>query len=859
MSEISQLERLSLLTKICSILDNELGINDIDLAEYIVHLGENSPNYQSFHKQLNENGASLSNGSIEKIYTYIENIQKNKKSSTTVKQQSSTDQLIADGNVKTKQPTDDESKRVSSAYRDDDNFKAPTAPIAPPSNIHPSRLQQIRSHSDERSDYHAGKRYRNNESESNDYKVKSEYKHNDEKYDDTEKKYKYNDFTVSTDDNTLSLRDGLRVGAIYSGVVSKIMDFGAFIRITDGKPYKYKDENKIEGLLHISQIKDKVRVTNVSDELQRNQAVKVKCIAITGSDERKKYSFSMKDVDQVTGEDLQPDRKFNIQTPDLHNIKTESVDGQTMYKASTTDYMQNRNRRTFLSEQEQWEINQLRKAGAKISTPNGTNKDEKTAITTLTQPTAVTLNKYNDGTTSTLDDDADEGLEIELNEDEPVFLRGQFSNAMNLSASNEGIKVVRMPDGSMSRAALTQSALAKERREAREAEKESQVMLPSDISRTWEDPLSHSNERYLASELRDIHTGIAESRSSVPEWKKQTLMKNVTYGRITNLTIQQQREELPIYKLKNEFIQAVSEHNLLIVIGETGSGKTTQMTQYLMEAGFIKPGTQLGCTQPRRVAAMSVAKRVSEEVGCKLGSIVGYSIRFEDCTSSETIIKYMTDGMLLREILSDKLLSRYSVIILDEAHERTINTDILFGLLKTLMIHRKDLKLIVTSATLDAEKFSEYFNNAPIFTIPGRMYPVTILYAKQPELDYLDASLMTVMQIHLSQPPGDILLFLTGKEEIDTACEILYERIESLGSTKCPPLIVLPVYSALPNEIQSKIFEPTPPGERKCVIATNIAEASVTIPGITYVIDPGKSNGMNNCIRPTSYSIACWM
>lgn len=209
-------------------------------------------------------------------------------------------------------------------------------------------------------------------------------------------------------------------------------------------------------------------------------------------------------------------------------------------------------------------------------------------------------------------------------------------------------------------------------------------------------------------------------------------------------------------------LQAVHENQVLIVIGETGSGKTTQITQYLAEEGFLSVG-KLACTQPRRVAAMSVAKRVSEEYGCRLGQEVGYTIRFEDCTSSETKIKYMTDGMLLRESLLDPDLNQYAIVILDEAHERTISTDVLFGLMKKTVKKRPDLKLIVTSATLDAVKFSTYFFEAPIFTIPGRTFPVEILYTKEAETDYLDASLITVMQIHLTEPPGDILVFLTGQ------------------------------------------------------------------------------------------------
>ncbi|KAG2679399.1 hypothetical protein I3760_11G048900 [Carya illinoinensis] len=301
--------------------------------------------------------------------------------------------------------------------------------------------------------------------------------------------------------------------------------------------------------------------------------------------------------------------------------------------------------------------------------------------------------------------------------------------------------------------------------------------------------------------------------------------------------LQEDRKTLPVYPYREQLLQAVHDHQVLVIVGETGSGKTTQIPQYLHEAGYTKRG-KVGCTQPRRVAAMSVAARVSQEMGVKLGHEVGYSIRFEDCTSEKTVLKYMTDGMLLREFLGEPDLASYSVVMVDEAHERTLSTDILFGLVKDISRFRPDLKLLISSATLDAEKFSDYFDSAPIFKIPGRRYPVEIHYTKAPEADYLDAAIVTVLQIHVTQPAGDILVFFTGQEEIETAEEILKHRTRGLG-TKIAELIICPIYANLPTELQAKIFEPTPEGARKVVLATNIAETSLTIDGIKYVIDPG--------------------
>ncbi|XP_059194859.1 pre-mRNA-splicing factor ATP-dependent RNA helicase DHX16 [Centropristis striata] len=303
-------------------------------------------------------------------------------------------------------------------------------------------------------------------------------------------------------------------------------------------------------------------------------------------------------------------------------------------------------------------------------------------------------------------------------------------------------------------------------------------------------------------------------------------------------SMQEVRRSLPIFPYREDLLAAIHEHQILVIEGETGSGKTTQIPQYLLEDGYTNGGMKIGCTQPRRVAAMSVAARVAQEMSVKLGNEVGYSIRFEDCTSERTVLKYMTDGMLLREFLTEPDLASYSVIIIDEAHERTLHTDILFGLIKDIARFRSDLKVLVASATLDTERFSCFFDDAPVFRIPGRRFPVDIFYTKAPEADYLEACVVSVLQIHVTQSPGDILVFLTGQEEIEACCELLQERCRRLGS-KIAELLVLPIYANLPSDMQAKIFNPTPPGARKVVVATNIAETSLTIDGIIYVIDPG--------------------
>jgi pre-mRNA-splicing factor ATP-dependent RNA helicase DHX15/PRP43 len=304
------------------------------------------------------------------------------------------------------------------------------------------------------------------------------------------------------------------------------------------------------------------------------------------------------------------------------------------------------------------------------------------------------------------------------------------------------------------------------------------------------------------------------------------------------------RQNLPVYAYKDRILQTVRDNQVTVIVGETGSGKTTQIPQYLALTPSATSNVQssdafpffgsVACTQPRRVAAMSVAQRVSEEMDVTLGEQVGYTVRFEDKSSDVTVLKYLTDGMLLREAMFDPTLSKYSVIILDEAHERTIATDVLMALLKELLPKRPELRIVVMSATLEARKFRDYYGNAPLLEIPGRTFKVDIYYTAEPERDYFAAAIRTVVRIHENEPAGDILLFLTGEEEIEDACKRIAEDVRDSSTIAC-----LPLYSSLPPHQQTRVFRPAAPGVRKIVVATNIAETSITIDGVVYVIDPG--------------------
>uniref|UniRef100_A0A803QHH0 RNA helicase n=1 Tax=Cannabis sativa TaxID=3483 RepID=A0A803QHH0_CANSA len=321
--------------------------------------------------------------------------------------------------------------------------------------------------------------------------------------------------------------------------------------------------------------------------------------------------------------------------------------------------------------------------------------------------------------------------------------------------------------------------------------------------------------------------------------------------------IERQKQRLPVYKYRTAILYLVETHATTIIVGETGSGKTTQIPQFLKEAGWADGGRVIACTQPRRLAVQAVSSRVAEEMGVKLGEEVGYTIRFEDFTKNGvTMIKFLTDGVLLREMMDDPLLTKYSVIMVDEAHERSISTDILLGLLKKIQRRRPELRLVISSATIEAKSMSSFFTSKrrrqmedetvglkmepAILSVEGRGFTVQIQYVEEPVSNYIQAAVSTILLINDQEPMGDILVFLTGQDDIDSAVHLLHEDIQN-RSKNSSGLLILPLYSGLPRAEQELVFAPAPRGKRKVVISTNIAETSLTLEGIVYVIDSGFS------------------
>ena len=441
------------------------------------------------------------------------------------------------------------------------------------------------------------------------------------------------------------------------------------------------------------------------------------------------------------------------------------------------------------------------------------------------------------------EDDEENKLLIQVNDIKPNFLSGYTI----LSKQAQKIEIVKDPLSDISRMAKRGSNILRYIREKKEATKyqESQIEQNNgDINKininngmnTKNIFQDLNNNKNLELEIEGISPELSQTiiESSYANMLKNKLEAVSEFAKTK--TIREQKESLPIFSVRDELLNIIRDNKVTIIVGETGSGKTTQLTQYLYESGYAKYGI-IGCTQPRRVAAVCVAKRVSEEMNSQLGDIVGYTIRFEEFVNEKrTKIKYMTEGILLRESLTDNELQMYSVIIMDEAHERSLCTDVLFGILKKIIAKRRDLKLIVTSATMNSKKFSTFFGNAPIYMIPGRTFQVSYHYGKSTPEDYVDAAVKKAIEVHLQYPQGDILVFMTGQEDIEATCLLLNERLKKLGEN-VPKIVILPIYSQLPSDYQARIFKKTE--HRKCIVATNIAETSLTLDGVKYVIDTG--------------------
>lgn len=821
MDDFEELERLSLVSKVSSELQNHLGVADSTIAEFVIAEHEKHRDApEAFKRSLEEYDFPESlTTSIDRLVRTLHPKYKNdaKATSNDTNGHGKEDKSkkFKGLSMPDKMPTfDDEEEPDAGGAELDDTFallesmagdKKPTAsrkrspsPVARSDPHDRKRSRRSRSRSPKRNDDYI---FQDEFGRSRPYRPKEkEHRRERSRHRDRHERRSRRDRTPEPvlDDEPIQYK-------VYDGRVTGVKDFGAFVTILGVK-------GKVDGLVHVSAIAD-YKVNHPSDLLSRDQPVKVKVMKV----QDKRISLSMAEVDQSTGQDLNPGRRIagtGANAVGLNGAGTfDPIAGVPVVEGQNVV----RRQKKRMTSPERWEIRQLIASGVLKSAdyPDLQDDDYNAAL---------------NGETIEEEEDVD----IEVREEEPPFLAGQTKQSLELSP----IRVIKAPDGSMNRAAMQGDVLAKERRDMRQQEaqdKAAKEAAKTDLSQEWADPMVPPSERRFASDLRQPQDGTRPA-IDLPEWKKIATGKG-ELGKRTMMSMKEQRESLPAFKMRKQFLEAVRQYQLMVVVGDTGSGKTTQLTQYLAEDGFANNGV-IGCTQPRRVAAMSVAARVADEVGCRVGEEVGYTIRFEDKTSSSTRIKYMTDGIMQREILLDPELTRYSVIMLDEAHERTIATDVLFGLLKKTLKKRPDLKVIITSATLDAEKFSSYFLECPILSIPGRTFPVEIMYSREPESDYLDAALTTIMQIHLTEPPGDILLFLTGKEEIDTSCEILFERMKALGPS-VPELMILPIYGALPSEIASRIFDPAPDGTRKVVIATNIAETSITIDGIYFVVDPG--------------------
>lgn len=686
MEELRKLEHLSLVSKICTELDNHLGLNDKDLAEFIIDLAAEHHNFADFKRVLLENGAEFSDSFITNLLRIIQLMKPapDTGSAHTSLANLKADSLahkfpglaIANEQRAADEPAEDDQKLKSAAKVPEsiaDDMMAELEMFAPAAAVEngtavpadpeagPSRSKRNdggddvgrdrnhrRSRSRDRRDRRERSRSRDDRSNRNRSPDRSRDRSRRHRSRSADRHNKRSDRNRSRDrrersrsgdrhqhrrrstsrsrtdksgrrsrdrDNSRRPRDNSveppkatfrkpqrspspqqedpEAGNIYSGRVANLVPFGCFVQLLGLK-------KRWEGLVHISQLRSEGRVTDAAEVVQRGQDVKVKVMSVAGQ----KVSLSMKEVDQETGADLNAGSHAHLRgetdasrdrNPDRPVGGTALLQLEGGNLEEEEDHA--RKRVTRISSPERWEIKQMISSGV-IDRSEMPDFDDETGLLPKDE-----------------DDEAD--IEIEIVEEEPPFLQGHGRALSDLSP----VRIVKNPDGSLAQAAMMQSALAKERREHKMLQREQEMdAIPTNLNKNWIDPLPDENgARALAANVR----GVGMAPQEVPEWKKHVIGGNKSsFGKKTDMSLIEQRQSLPIFKLREDLIKAVTDNQILIVIGETGSGKTTQITQYLAECGFTARG-KVGCTQPRRVAAMSVAKRVAEEFGCRLGQEVG--------------------------------------------------------------------------------------------------------------------------------------------------------------------------------------------------------------------------------------------
>lgn len=661
MDDLANLEFLALVAKVTDEIQNHVGVADKTLAEFIIDQHANAKGLDDFDTQLKEIGAEFPPSlvkSIDRLILTLHPKYKNKK----------------DGeNGKETQDGGDETDRKTRVFKGlaipdrevdfglesggEDNKAQPDAlddtfamleglagPTGGGGRRDPSARKRSMSPLDSDDDRERGrnKRYRRSRSRSTSRGARrgrdirqDEFVFQDEfgrdrtvkRHDKTRSRRKYRDEDIDEFRRppTPELDDEPILHKVYNGRVTGLKPFGAFVNLMGVR-------GKVDGLVHVSQITEG-RVNDPADLLSAGQNVKVKVIKMEGP---KRISLSMKECDQQSGRDLAPAQRIGT------GANTSALGGGgfgDVVPVVEEGFNSRKNgMRKRMTSPERWEIKQLIASGV-IPKSDYPDIDED----------------YNAHINGEGGFEEEEDVDIELTNEEPKFLEGQTARALELSP----IRVVKAPDGSLNRAAMQGDQLARERRDLRQSEAQDKAAKEAekvDLSSQWNDPMAQ--QRQFASDLRNTRTQAPEA---VPEWKKIAQgSKNTSFGKRTDMSIKEQRESLPVYRFRSQLLEAVKDNQILIVVGDTGSGKTTQMTQYLAEAGYANE-LMIGCTQPRRVAAMSVAKRVAEEVGCQLGNEVGYTIRFEDKTNDSTRIKYMTDGTYQFTSYLDAFTNMYQV------------------------------------------------------------------------------------------------------------------------------------------------------------------------------------------------------